>query len=165
MYHDHLKFCVVCINGRRYVCCRECNVVSNECNEPIPCGVQNIGGHGGEVMYFGSICFRGERGFLICDDICMCVVNKQFELLEFVFDFRLCWPAVCELVLVSYVEAVVAVTVMCTVVCVACVYADRVRGCDGDGNAGVGPGGSVLAVSGGVYVSIWMVLCLLPTTC
>ena len=21
-----------------------------------------------------------------CDDICMCVVNKQFELLEFVFD-------------------------------------------------------------------------------
>ena len=25
-------------------------------------------------------------GFLNCDDICMCVVNKQFELLEFVFD-------------------------------------------------------------------------------
>ena len=22
-----------------------------------------------------------------CDDICMCVVNKQFELLEFVFNF------------------------------------------------------------------------------
>ena len=21
VYHDHLKFCVVCINGRRYVCC------------------------------------------------------------------------------------------------------------------------------------------------
>ena len=29
---------------------------------------------------------RGELGFLNCDDICMCVVNKQFELLEFVFD-------------------------------------------------------------------------------
>ena len=27
-----------------------------------------------------------ELGFLICDDICMCVVNKQFELFEFVFD-------------------------------------------------------------------------------
>ena len=31
-YLDHLKFCVVCINYRRYVCCNECNVVSNECN-------------------------------------------------------------------------------------------------------------------------------------
>ena len=28
----------------------------------------------------------GELGFMNCDDICMCVVNKQFELLEFVFD-------------------------------------------------------------------------------
>ena len=28
----------------------------------------------------------GELGFLNCDDICMCVVNNQFELLEFVFD-------------------------------------------------------------------------------
>ena len=40
VYHDHLKFCVVCIDGRRYVCCSECNVVSNECNETIPCLVQ-----------------------------------------------------------------------------------------------------------------------------
>ena len=31
---DHLKFCIGCIDGRRYVCCSECNVVSNECNEP-----------------------------------------------------------------------------------------------------------------------------------
>ena len=29
VYLDHLKFCVVCIDGRRYVCCSECNVVSN----------------------------------------------------------------------------------------------------------------------------------------
>ena len=29
VYLDHLKFCVVFIDGRRYVCCRECNVVSN----------------------------------------------------------------------------------------------------------------------------------------
>ena len=41
----------------------------------------------GEVKYFGCVCFRGELGFLNCDNICMCVVNKQFELLEFVFDF------------------------------------------------------------------------------
>ena len=66
VYLDHLKFYVVCINGRRYVCCSECNVVSNEFNEPTSCIVQPI-------------------GFLNCDDICMYVVNKQFELLEFVF--------------------------------------------------------------------------------
>ena len=86
VYHDHLKFCVVCINGRRYACCGECYVVSNECDEPTSCLVQPIGTHGVEVMYFGCVCFRGELGFLNCDDICMCVVNKQFELREFVFD-------------------------------------------------------------------------------
>ena len=30
VYLDHLKLCVVCINGRRYICCSKCNVVSNE---------------------------------------------------------------------------------------------------------------------------------------
>ena len=82
VYLDHLKFCVVCIDGRRYVCCSECNFVSNECNEPTSCFVQP---NGGEVMYFGCVCFRGELGFLKCDGICICVVNKQFEILEFVF--------------------------------------------------------------------------------
>ena len=43
VYLDHLKFCVVCIDGRRYVCCGECNVVSNECNEATSCRVQHIG--------------------------------------------------------------------------------------------------------------------------
>ena len=38
------------------------------------------------VMYFWCVCFRDELGFLNCDDICMCVVNKQFEFLEFVFN-------------------------------------------------------------------------------
>ena len=87
LYLDHLKFCVVYIDGRRYVCCSECNV-SNEFNEPTSCFVQPIGTHGGEVMYFRCVCYRGELGFLNCDDICiiMSVVNKQFELLEFVFD-------------------------------------------------------------------------------
>ena len=84
VYLDHLKFCVVCINSRRYVCCSECNVVSNECNEPTSCLVQPIGAHCCEVMYFGCFGFRGELGFLNCDDVCMCVVNKQFGLLGFV---------------------------------------------------------------------------------
>ena len=48
--------------------------------------MQPIGAHCCEVMYFGYFGFRGELGFLNCDDVCMCVVNKQFELLEFVFD-------------------------------------------------------------------------------
>ena len=43
-------FSVVCINGRRYVCCSECNVVSNECYEPTSCFVQPIGSHCCEVI-------------------------------------------------------------------------------------------------------------------
>ena len=48
--------------------------------------MQPIGAHCCEVMYFGVLCFvfRGELGFLNCDDVRMCVVNKQFQLLEFV---------------------------------------------------------------------------------
>ena len=72
VYLEHLKFCVVCIDGRRYVCCSECNVVSNECNDLTSCLVQPIGTHCGEVMYFGYVCVRGELGLPNCDDICMC---------------------------------------------------------------------------------------------
>ena len=80
VYLDHLMFCAVCINGRRYVCCGECYVVSNECDEPSACLMQPIGAHCCEVMYFGCLGFRDELGFLNCDAICVCVVNKQFEL-------------------------------------------------------------------------------------
>ena len=38
------------------------------------------------MCIIGCVFFRGELGFLNCDDICTYVVNKQFELLEFVFD-------------------------------------------------------------------------------
>ena len=55
VYLDHLKFYGVCLECRRYVCCSECNIVSNKGNEPTPCLTQPIGGHGGEVMYFA--CF------------------------------------------------------------------------------------------------------------
>ena len=78
VYLGYLKVCVVCIDGRRYVRCSECNGVSNECKEPTSCLVQSIGMHGGEVMYFGCVCFMCELCFLNCDDICMYVVNKQF---------------------------------------------------------------------------------------
>ena len=33
-------------------------------------------------MYFGCFCFWGELDFPNCDDIYMCVMKKQFELLE-----------------------------------------------------------------------------------
>ena len=39
-----------------------------------------------KLCTLGSFSFRGELGFLNCDAICMCVMNKQFELLEFVFN-------------------------------------------------------------------------------
>ena len=82
VYLDHLTFCVVCIDGRRYVCCSVCNIVSND---PTSCLVLPIGSNCCEVMYFGCFGFRGELGFLNFDNVGMCVVNKQFELLEFVF--------------------------------------------------------------------------------
>ena len=133
VYLHHLKFCVVCINSRRYVCCSECDVVSNESTS---CLLQPIGAHCCEVMYFWCVGFRGELGFLNCDDVCMCVVNKQLDRLEFVSEsvyvdlqydeisltftagpVCLCgvsspW-SVCEVVVVPYVVcAVVVVTVM-----------------------------------------------------
>ena len=80
VYLDHLKLCVVYINGRRYVCCSECNVVSNECDEPTP-ALCNL-----FVRKVVMLCTLGVFGFLNCDDICMCVVNKPFELHEIVFD-------------------------------------------------------------------------------
>ena len=36
VYLDHLKFCVVYINSRRYVCCSECNGVSNKKGSYVP---------------------------------------------------------------------------------------------------------------------------------
>ena len=63
-----------------------CLVLSDECDGPTSCLVQHIVAHCCEVMHFACFYFRGELGFLNGDDICMCVVNKQFELLEFVFE-------------------------------------------------------------------------------
>ena len=86
----------------------------------------------------------GELGFLNCDDVYMCVVNKQFELPEFVFDSVYvdlqyflslvllglwscgCLWSVCEVAVVPYEDAVVTVTVMRVLFCVTCVSAERV---------------------------------------
>ena len=52
VYLDHLKFCVVCINGRRYVCCGECYVVSDE---PTSCLVQLIVAHTVKLCTLGVL--------------------------------------------------------------------------------------------------------------
>ena len=71
VYIDHLKICVVCINGRMYVVVMNV-VVSDECDEPTPCLARPVGAHGGEVMYVLSVCFRGELAFLNCDILHVC---------------------------------------------------------------------------------------------
>ena len=44
--------CVLMVEG---VCCGECYVVSNECDEPTSCLVQPIVAHCCEVMYYGCL--------------------------------------------------------------------------------------------------------------
>ena len=46
--------CVFMVN----VCCGECYVVSNACDEPTSCLVQPIGAHSDDVMYLGSFGIR-----------------------------------------------------------------------------------------------------------
>ena len=53
---------------------------------PALCNLQPIGAHCCKVMYMGWFGFRVEHGLLNCDHVCKCVLNMQFELLEFVFD-------------------------------------------------------------------------------
>ena len=92
-------------------------------------------------MYFRCFGFRGELGFLNCDDVCMCVVNKQFELLEFVSESVYVDLQYDEISLTFTAGAVCLCGVSgtlccacgccgdcdaCTVVCVACVCAVRV---------------------------------------
>ena len=106
----------MCINCRRNACCSECDVASNECNEPTSCLMQPIGAHCCEFMYFACFGFRSELGVLNCDDVCMCVVNKQFEPLEFVSEsvyvdlqydeISLCWVCVCLCGVSSYVVGI-----------------------------------------------------------
>ena len=99
-------------------------------------------------MYFGCVCFRGELGFLNYDDICMCVVNKEFvfdsvsvdlqyDEIYLSFTASLC-PCVVSVVMWSFLVCLSGCRgtlcgcggccdcEACTVVCVACVDAERV---------------------------------------
>ena len=107
----------MCINDRRYLCCNECYVVSNERAEPT-LTVQHIGAHGGKVMYFGSFFFGAELGFLNCDDICMCVVNKPFEHLEFLIRFML---TCCIMIFLSLLQLRLCACLVYVVMCLSLV--------------------------------------------
>ena len=132
---DMFVLCVACLT--MFVNCLVKQYMSSQLsfyNEPTSCLVQPIGTHSGEVMYFGFVWFRAELGFLNCDDICTCVVNKRFERLEFILIpfmltcsmmrfhsfllLGLCpvfmWSSLvcCEVVVIPYVDSVVAVTVV-----------------------------------------------------
>ena len=73
MIHWNIVYTALSLSTNRehnYICCSvlcilmversEFYVVSDECDERTPCLVRAIGAHGGEVMYLGSVYFRGE---------------------------------------------------------------------------------------------------------
>ena len=70
-------------------------------------------------MYFGCFYFRGELSFMNCDVICICVVNKQFELLEFgLIPFMLtCSMRYLSLLLLGLCASVVSVVIWSSLVC------------------------------------------------
>ena len=83
VYHNHLKFCILMVEGMSVIV----NVMLSLTSlKSPPLDLCNILVHTVVRLCTFGVCFRGELGFRNCDDICMCVVNKQFELLEFVSD-------------------------------------------------------------------------------
>ena len=81
MYLDHLKFCVVCINYMSVVVNVMLSLMSVMSPPPALCNLSAR-----TVVKLWCVCFRDELGYLNCEAICMCVVNKKYELFEFVFD-------------------------------------------------------------------------------
>ena len=118
VYHDHLTLCVVWIDGRRYVCCSECNVVSNEFDKPTSCLLQPIGTYGGEFMYSECVCFRGELGFLNCDNIYILIGSLSSSSL-FLIPFLLTCSMMrfLSLLLLGLCHCVVSVVIWSSLVC------------------------------------------------
>ena len=80
VYLDHYKFvlCVLMVEG--------VSVVVNLMSPPLPGATYRYALTVVKLFTLSLFALWGKLGFLNCDDIGMCVVNKQFELLEFVFD-------------------------------------------------------------------------------
>ena len=82
VYLDHLSsvLCVLMVEGMSVVVIVMLSLMSVMSPPPAVCHLS------ARTVVKLCVCFRDELGFLNCYDICRCVVNKQFELLEFVFD-------------------------------------------------------------------------------
>ena len=165
LYLDYLRLCVLI----HYLLITIVNVMLSLPSVMSPPTCRPIGAKDSKVIYFGSFCFSGELGFLNCDDICMCVVNKQFEFPWFIF-ISVYFTSITRflsLVLLALCACVVHVVIwlfLVCLVCMGCEYAVRVREYEG-GNAGVGDGEMWLR-----GMSIWVlhvvqVLCLVRMTC
>ena len=144
MYLDHSKLCVLMVDGKSVVM----NVTLYLMIVMSPPPTYRCWSYVLCVFYF-----RGELGFLDCNDICMCVVNKHFELLEIVFNSvyvymkyneisltftvgSVCWWVVCVAMWSSLICLRGCLGTLCgcsecdacTVVCVACEYCERMWG-------------------------------------
>ena len=81
---DHLRFCVLMVDGMSVVVNVMLSLTSVMSPPPVLCNLLTCTVV--KLCIFGAFVLGGERGFLNCDDMCMCIVNTQFQLLEFVFD-------------------------------------------------------------------------------
>ena len=85
VYLDHIEVlccCVLIVEGMSVVVNVMLSLMSVMSPPPALCNLSvrtDV-----KLCIFGVLALWGELGFLNCDDVCMCVVNKQFELLEFV---------------------------------------------------------------------------------
>ena len=84
VYLDHLKLCVLMVEGMSVAVNVMLSLMSVMSPPPVVCNLSARTVV--KLCTLGVFALGVSLGFLNCDDICMCVVNKQFELLEFVFD-------------------------------------------------------------------------------
>ena len=89
VYLNHLKFCVVCsmVEGMSVVVNLMLFLRSVTSQPPALCNLSARAVV--KLCNFVCVCFRGELGFLNCDDICMYFVKKPLQLLEFFIVFML----------------------------------------------------------------------------
>ena len=77
--------------------------------------MQPIGSHCCEVMCFGCFVFRGELGFLNCDDVCMCLSSSSLFLIPFMLTCSM--MRFLSLLLLGMCPCVVSVVMWSSLVC------------------------------------------------
>ena len=76
VYLDHLKLCVLIVECMSVVVNVMLSLMSVMCPPPALCNLSVRTAV--KLCIFVWFGFRGELGLLNCDDVCMCVVNKQW---------------------------------------------------------------------------------------